>query len=108
MDEPTSSLAFPEVEQLFAIVRRLKSTGVAIIYISHRLDEIFSISDRVTVIRDGAYIDTKPTAETDHQDLVQDDGRKETCPPSTRAATAPARKRCWRSTGSQRTASSRT
>ena len=59
MDEPTSSLSLPEVERLFAIVRRLKEGGAAIIYISHRLDEIFSLSNRVTVIRDGAYIGTK-------------------------------------------------
>jgi ribose transport system ATP-binding protein len=71
MDEPTSSLSLPEVERLFAIVRRLKENGVAIIYISHRLEEIFTISDRISVIRDGAYIGTKPTAETDEQELVR-------------------------------------
>ena len=71
MDEPTSSLSLPEVERLFAIVRRLKASGVAIIYISHRLDEIFRVSDAVTVIRDGALIGTKPTATTDHQELVR-------------------------------------
>lgn len=70
MDEPTSSLSLPEVERLFAIVRRLRAGGVAIVYISHRLEEIFSIADRVTVIRDGTYIGTKPTAATDHQELV--------------------------------------
>ena len=51
MDEPTSSLSLPEVARLFEIVRRLKESGVGIIYISHRLDEIFTISDRVTVLR---------------------------------------------------------
>jgi ribose transport system ATP-binding protein len=71
MDEPTSSLSLPEVDRLFAIVRRLKKNGVAIIYISHRLEEIFTVSDRVTVIRDGALIGTKPTAETDQQELVR-------------------------------------
>jgi ribose transport system ATP-binding protein len=71
MDEPTSSLSLPEVEQLFAIVERLKKNDVAIIYISHRLEEIFTIADRVTVIRDGAFIGTKPTAETDQRELVQ-------------------------------------
>jgi ribose transport system ATP-binding protein len=71
MDEPTSSLSLPEVERLFEIVRRLKKNGVGIIYISHRLDEIFDISDRVTVIRDGVYIGSKLTAETDHQELVK-------------------------------------
>jgi ribose transport system ATP-binding protein len=71
MDEPTSSLSLPEVERLFEIVRRLKENGVGIIYISHRLDEIFNISDKVTVIRDGVYVGTKLTAETDHQELVK-------------------------------------
>src|SRR5580704_17340605 len=61
MDEPTSSLSLPEVARLFEIVRRLKESGVGIIYISHRLDEIFTISDRVTVLRDGAHIGTKLT-----------------------------------------------
>ncbi len=71
MDEPTSSLSLPEVARLFEIIRRLKENGVGIIYISHRLDEIFDISNRVTVIRDGAYIGTKLTADTDHQELVK-------------------------------------
>src|ERR1700677_1427627 len=71
MDDPTSSLSFPEVERLFTIIRRLKANGVAIIYISHRLDEIFRVSDTVTVIRDGALIGTKPTVATDHQELVR-------------------------------------
>jgi ABC-type sugar transport system ATPase subunit len=71
MDEPTSSLSLPEVARLFEIVRRLKESGVGIIYISHRLDEIFAISDRVTVLRDGAHIETKLTAETNHQELVK-------------------------------------
>lgn len=71
MDEPTSSLSLPEVETLFSIVQRLKTSGVAIIYISHRMEEIFRISDRVTVIRDGTYVGTRVTAETDQQELVR-------------------------------------
>jgi ABC-type sugar transport system ATPase subunit len=71
MDEPTSSLSLPEVTRLFKIIRRLKENGVGIIYISHRLDEIFDISDRVTVIRDGAYIGTKQTGETNQDELVK-------------------------------------
>jgi ABC-type sugar transport system ATPase subunit len=71
MDEPTSSLSLPEVERLFEIIRRLKENGVGIIYISHRIDEIFHISHRVTVIRDGIHIGTKLTADTDHQELVK-------------------------------------
>jgi ribose transport system ATP-binding protein len=71
MDEPTSSLSLPEVERLFLIVERLKQNGVAIIYISHRMEEIFRISDRVTVIRDGSFIGTKWTTDTSQQELVR-------------------------------------
>jgi ABC-type sugar transport system ATPase subunit len=71
MDEPTSSLSLPEVTRLFEIIRRLKKNGVGVIYISHRLDEIFEISDRVTVIRDGAYVGTRSTRETDQEELVK-------------------------------------
>jgi ribose transport system ATP-binding protein len=71
MDEPTSSLSLPEVERLFRIVDRLKKNGVAIIYISHRMEEIFRISDRVTVIRDGSFIGTRRTAKTSQQELVR-------------------------------------
>ena len=56
MDEPTSSLSNDEVEQLFGIIERLKAKQVSIIYISHRMEELFRISDRVTIIRDGAYV----------------------------------------------------
>ena len=59
MDEPTSSLSDEEVERLFEVIERLRKDKVSIIYISHRLDEIFRISDRVTVIRDGEYIGTR-------------------------------------------------
>ena len=62
MDEPTSSLAEKEVEQLFRIIRQLKEHGVAIVYISHKLDEIFQICDEITVFRDGAYISTDPVS----------------------------------------------
>src|SRR6202167_2490272 len=71
MDEQPSSLSLPEVARLFEIVRRLKESGVGIIYISHRLEEIFNISDRVTVLRDGAHIGTKLTGQTNHQELVK-------------------------------------
>jgi len=70
MDEPTSSLSNEEVEQLFRIIATLKEQQVSIIYISHRMEEIFRISDRVTVIRDGAYVGTKVTAETSPNELV--------------------------------------
>ncbi len=70
MDEPTSSLSNQEVEILYAMIRRLKAEGVGIIYISHRLNELFEISDRVMVMRDGMYIDTVETAATDREKLV--------------------------------------
>ncbi len=53
LDEPTSSLTDDEVEALFAIVRRLRAEGVATIFVSHRLQEVFALADRVTVLRDG-------------------------------------------------------
>lgn len=63
MDEPTSSLSKQETERLFEIVRKLKGEGTSIIYISHRMEEIFQITDRVTVMRDGKIIGTKKTKE---------------------------------------------
>ncbi len=71
MDEPSAPLSLAEVEKLFDIVRRLKQSGVTIIYISHRMDEIFEISDRVTVLRDGRYITTLPTAQTSRGELIR-------------------------------------
>jgi len=62
MDEPTSSLTATEAHSLFALVQRLKERGISIIYISHRMDEIFRITDRITVLRDGRHILTEDTA----------------------------------------------
>lgn len=70
MDEPSAPLSVAEVEKMFAIVRALKENGVTIIYISHRLDELFEISDCVTVMRDGKYIQTLETAKTNRQELI--------------------------------------
>lgn len=70
MDEPTAPLTVSEVDMLFQIVRDLKAKGVTIIYISHRLEELFEIADRVTVMRDGKYIATKPISETNRRDLI--------------------------------------
>jgi ribose transport system ATP-binding protein len=70
MDEPTAPLTVTEVESMFEIVRQLKSRGVTVIYISHRLEEIFRISDRVSVLRDGRYIATRRTAETSRKELI--------------------------------------
>jgi rhamnose transport system ATP-binding protein len=71
MDEPTAALTERDVERLFAIVRLLRERGVGIVYISHRLEEIFILADRVTVFRDGEYVATKPVAGTSHDDLIQ-------------------------------------
>ena len=64
MDEPTAALNSAEIAELFRIIRELKAQGVAIVYISHKMDELKQISDRVTVMRDGQYIATVPTAST--------------------------------------------
>jgi ABC-type sugar transport system ATPase subunit len=71
MDEPTAALTESDVEQLFRIVRLLKERGVAIIYISHRLIEVFQLADRVTVLRDGRYVDSRPVAETTEGELIR-------------------------------------
>ena len=70
MDEPTSSLSDEEVEKLFETMTRLKEQKVSIIYISHRMEELFRMTDRITVIRDGTYVGTVNTKETDTDELV--------------------------------------
>jgi rhamnose transport system ATP-binding protein len=70
MDEPSASLSDHEVQRLFSIARSLSSQGVAVLYISHRLEEIFALADRVTVMRDGAHISTKPIEEVTQDGLV--------------------------------------
>ncbi len=62
LDEPTASLSAHEVERLFTIVRRLRDRGVAVLFVSHRLDEVFALCDRATVFRDGRHVITAPTA----------------------------------------------
>jgi rhamnose transport system ATP-binding protein len=71
MDEPTSSLTLNEVEELFRLVRRLRDEGTAIIFISHRLEELFELADRVTVLRDGNYVGTRTIAEVSRDDLIR-------------------------------------
>ncbi len=71
MDEPSATLTNRELKALFELIRRLKAEGTAIIYISHRLEEIFEIADTVTVFRDGQYIDTKPIGEMDKEMLIR-------------------------------------
>jgi ribose transport system ATP-binding protein len=70
MDEPTSSLSIREINDLFAIVGQLKASGVAIVYISHHLEETFAITDRITVLRDGHYVATRPTGELNIDSLI--------------------------------------
>jgi ribose transport system ATP-binding protein len=71
MDEPTSSLTAREVSQLFALIERLAARGVAIVYITHRLDEVFRIGRRITVLRDGRHVTTKAIGEVTVAELVQ-------------------------------------
>lgn len=70
MDEPTSSLSDTEVEILYDMIRTLKKENVAVIYISHRLKELYEITDRITILRDGEYIDTVVTKETERDRLI--------------------------------------
>lgn len=71
MDEPSASIPMAEVENMFRIVRRLKERGVAVIYISHRLEELFELCDRVTVFRDGQYVITRNVADITKKDLIR-------------------------------------
>jgi len=71
MDEPSATLTETELDRLFAIIRDLKRRGVTTLYISHRLEEIFEIADRVTVLRDGQRIDTRPVAQLDRRALIR-------------------------------------
>ena len=71
MDEPTASLSDEDTRNLFAVIAQLRSEGVGIIYISHRLEELPLIADRVTVLRDGRTIDTRAMSEVDRQQLIQ-------------------------------------
>lgn len=70
MDEPSAPLSVSEVELMFKIIHQLKQKGVTIIYISHRLEEVFRISDRVSVMRDGRYVTTRNTSDTNRQELI--------------------------------------
>jgi ribose transport system ATP-binding protein len=70
MDEPTAALADEEAEALLALVRRLRDQGLAVLYISHRLREVFAVADTVTVLKDGRRVDTRPAADTTPGELV--------------------------------------
>lgn len=71
MDEPTAALTEREIQKLFEVITSLKKEGVSIVYISHRMEEIFTICDRITVMRDGKTVDTKPIPETNFDDVVR-------------------------------------
>ncbi len=71
MDEPTSSLTLNEVADLFRVVRRLRDQGTAIVFISHRLEELFELADFVTILRDGSYVDTRPMNEISRDELIR-------------------------------------
>jgi len=71
MDEPSAALSDEEVNNLIEIIKQLANTGIGIVYISHRLEELFMVSDKVQVLRDGEYIDTFDTDKTDRDELVK-------------------------------------
>ena len=70
LDEPTSSLTTPEIKALFEIIHRLKERGLGIIYISHRMNEIFEVGDRITVMRDGRYVGTRKVKDTNVDEII--------------------------------------
>ena len=71
MDEPTAAISEEEINRLFRIIKSLKEKNVTVLYITHRLDEIFAIGDYVTVMRDGRHIETKPVTEVkDRAELI--------------------------------------
>src|SRR5512135_1507916 len=72
MDEPTASLSQHEVTNLFRLVRSLTAQGVAVLFIGHRLEEVFRIADRITVLRDGKWISSRPRAEITHDRVIRD------------------------------------
>ena len=70
LDEPTSSLTAPEVAKLFKMMRQLKDQGISLIYISHKMDEIFEICDQISVLRDGSLVMTKDSKDTNMNELI--------------------------------------
>ncbi|MGD1823584.1 MAG: sugar ABC transporter ATP-binding protein [Pleomorphochaeta sp.] len=71
LDEPTAALTDKEVDKLFSVVRKLKDEGVSFIYISHRLEEIFKICDRITILRDGKYIGDREISKTNNDEIIK-------------------------------------
>src|SRR2546430_17211275 len=96
MDEPTAALAPAEVSVLFARVRQLVGRGLAVLYISHRLEEVFELADRVTVLKDGRRVDTRDVSAVTSVGLVQmmggrELGGRERRPPGERAGSGAGR-----------------
>ncbi|MBL8817062.1 MAG: sugar ABC transporter ATP-binding protein [Planctomyces sp.] len=72
MDEPTASLSMRETQRLMLLVRQLRSDGICVLYVSHRLEEVFELSDRITVLRDGRLVSTRPTTEVTRTSLIHE------------------------------------
>ena len=71
MDEPTASLSARETDVLFQLIHRLRDEGISVLYVSHRLEEIFSIADRITVLRDGRVVETRPVSQMNRETLIE-------------------------------------
>ena len=104
-DEPTTSLTQRESDLLFAAIRRLRADGIGIVYVSHRMEEIFDLCDRVTVLRDGRHVATRRVAETDLAGLIGDDGRARARGGAARRGDADGADRCSRRAASDGAAS---
>ena len=100
MDEPTASLSAHEVAQLFKLVRDLRDQGVAILFVSHRMEEVFDIADVVTVFRDGRLISTRAGADVTPQKAIADMVGRSRWRFCSRAPRSRAASSCWRSAGS--------
>ncbi len=98
MDEPTAALTSTEVERLFGIVETLRAHGTAVLFISHRLEEIFALCQRVTVMRDGRHVLTKPVGELTTQSVIRAMVGRDMDALFPKVATEPGRS-CSRSTG---------
>ena len=105
LDEPTSALTGEESLRLFAILRDLRQKGLAILYISHRLEEVFALADRITVLRDGRKVAEGPVAGFDRASLIRAMVGRDVADEFPRARPSPV-SRCWRSAASRRPASS--
>ena len=98
MDEPTAALTEVEVERLFEVVKTLSLRGAAILYVSHRLHEVFEICQRVTILRDGAFVKTSAIDDTDIDDVIRSMVGRDVVATTSTAAT-PRVRMCWRSSG---------